>query len=79
MDQPNVWKFREQQLNLQLEAMKQDLDDLRSALCIARMNARQQHGMTLRKFALMCGHSPSWVSRWTDSDSDPQQPPDFVD
>jgi len=52
-------------------------DELRSALCVARENGRNQLGLTLRKFAALCGRSPSWISRWTNSDID--GPPDLVD
>jgi len=51
-------------------------DELRSALCVARENGRNQLGLTLRKFAALCGRSPSWISRWTNSDID--GPPDLI-
>ena len=60
-----------------IQQLIEERDELRSALCVARVNGRQQHGMTLRQFAVLCGRSPSWVSRWTSSDID--TPPDFVD
>lgn len=48
-----------------IQQLIEERDELRSAL----FNARQ--------FAVLCGHSPSWVSRWTSSDTD--APLDFVD
>jgi len=59
-----------------IDQLAEERDELRSALCIARANALQQHGMTLRKFSALCGHSPTWVSRWTAKDCD--SPPDIV-
>ena len=58
-----------------IDRLIEERDELRNALCIARTNARQKHGMTLRKFAVMCGHSPTLVSRWTATDCD--TPPDL--
>ena len=60
-----------------IQQLIEERDELRSALCVARVNSRQQHVMTLRQFAVLCGRSPSWVSRWTGCDTD--TPPDFVD
>jgi len=59
-----------------IDQLIEERDELRSALCIARVNALQQYGMTLRKFSVLCGHSPTWVSRWTAKDCD--TPPDII-
>lgn len=54
-----------------IQQLIEERDELRSALCTARENARTKHQMTLRMFAAMCGHSPTWVSRWTAKDCGP--------
>ncbi len=40
-------------------------DEMRTALRVARANALHQHRLGLSAFAIMCGVSPTTMSRWT--------------
>lgn len=52
-------------------------DELQSALCVARVNAKTHCKMTTREFAVLCGRSATWVSRWTSTDCG--GPPDLIE
>lgn len=53
-----------------------DLDALVAALKHARIACRDEYGITTRKFARMCGISPTQLSEWT-ADI-PAVPPDIA-
>lgn len=80
MNQSKVCRIR--QLETQLAAAQariaelgEQRDDLKQAVCIARVNCLNQHAMGIRKFAALLGQSPTWVSRWTATDCGP---PDLI-
>lgn len=78
-----AWVRDQERRNAELQSVRNELviaqeqiESLELALTIARENARTQLGMTLRKFAALCGHSPTQISKWTGTT--PSGQPDFV-
>jgi DNA-binding transcriptional regulator YiaG len=76
-------QYERDQTHLALRAVYAERDDadarstaVEAALRTARKNAREQYGMTLRKFAKFCGATASDISKWT---ADPiEGEPDIV-